>query len=53
MAGLSRLGVGLGSVLSSEDLVGGVEGNDDDNDDHGDGIYTAPAEDFADITEVC
>ncbi len=50
MAGLSRLGVGLGSVLEDVELAGGMEDSDDDGE--GGGMETTIAQDFADITEV-
>ena len=51
MAGLSRLGVGLDSVLGRDEL-GGLEKEQESEEEEEDGMDTAPAQDYADITEV-
>lgn len=55
MAGLSRLGVGLDSVLGSEELRGGGLDGDQESgeEEEEDGMDTTSAQDYTDITEVC
>lgn len=50
VAGLSQLGVGLGSVIN-EELAGTVV-DEGDSDEGGDGMVALAAEDFTDIAEV-
>lgn len=52
VAGLSRLGVGLESVIN-EELSGRVEEEEEeDSDEGGEGVAALAAEDFMDIAEV-
>ena len=50
MAGLGRLGVGLGSVIGEELVAASVDEGDSDEEVEDNNSLTA--EDFADITEV-
>lgn len=50
MAGLSRLGVGLGSVINEE--LEGVVSEEEETEEEEEDIKTLTAEDFTDIAEV-